>query len=360
MTSSLRVIARPAFSNRDRNPYNALLYEALVARGVDVVEYTPASVATAGAGDVIHVHWPESHLNHRRWLRAAPRSVGLLRELRAARSRGARLVWTGHNLGAHDSRWRRTEAMFWRRFLPLVDGWLSLSPEAADALRDRWPSLRDKPNAVTPIGHYRGVYPDAVDRAGARERLGVDPAQRVLLFLGRIKRYKGVPELVRAFRTLDGADLQLIVAGRVETDELRRELAGLAGADARVQLVDGAVPDDELQVLLRAADLVVAPFADILNSASVMLALSFDRPVLAPALGSLPGVAEAVGAAWMRLYEPPLSSVDLAGALVDLPRADERPDLVTFEWSAIAEGTEALYRSVAAHAAVPKPRDRRK
>jgi hypothetical protein len=113
-------------------------------------------------------------------------------------------------------------------------------------------------------------------------------------------------------------------------------------------------------VLLRAADLVVAPFADILNSASVMLALSFDRPVLAPALGSLPGVAEAVGAGWMRLYEPPLTSVDLAGALVDLPRADERPDLVAFEWSAIAEGTEALYRSVAAHAAVPKPRDRRK
>jgi glycosyltransferase involved in cell wall biosynthesis len=327
---------------------------------VDVVEYTPASVAAAGAGDVLHVHWPESHLNHRRWVRAAPRSLGLLRELRNARSRGARLVWTAHNLGAHDSRWHRTESRFWRRYLPLVDGWLSLSREAADALCDQWPALKDKPHAVTPIGHYRGVYPDTIDYAEARDRLGIEPGQRVLLFLGRIKRYKGVPELVRTSRQLGGDDLQLIVAGRVETEELRRELRELAAADLRVRLVDGAVPDDEVQVLLRAADLVVAPFADILNSASVMLALSFDRPVLAPALGSLPGVADVVGASWLRLYRPPLAAAALAAALEDLPDDGSRPDLTNFEWARIAEGTEAFYRSVADHAAVPSPRDRRR
>lgn len=358
MSSSLRVIARPAFSNRDRNPYNALLYDALIARGVEVVEYTAEAIRGAGAGDVVHVHWPESHLNHRRWVRAAPRSLGLLRELAAARRRGARLVWTAHNLGAHDSRWHRTEAWFWKRFLPLVDGWLSLSAEAAEAVTGRWPALASTPTAVTPIGHYLGVYPDDVDRSGARSALGLGLDDRVLLFLGRIKPYKAVPELVRTFRQVAGDDLRLIVAGRVESDALRDELASVVAADDRIRLRDGTVPDDELQVLLRAADVVVAPFADILNSASVMLALSYDRPVLVPALGSLPGVAATVGAAWVRLYDPPLAPRHLVRALEDLPGEGTRPDLRPFDWAGIAEGTEAFYRSVVAHAAAPSERRR--
>ena len=45
------------------------------------------------------------------------------------------------------------------------------------------------------------------------------------------------------------------------------------------------IPDAELQVWLRAADVVVLPFRDILTSGSAILALSFGRAVVAPALG---------------------------------------------------------------------------
>jgi glycosyltransferase involved in cell wall biosynthesis len=351
MTPPLRVIARPAYANRHRNPYNALLADGLRAQGAEVVEYSPEVLRDVGAGTVIHVHWPESNLNHRRWVRAAPRSARVLRELARARRRGARVVWTVHNIGAHDSRWHRTEALFWRRFLPLVDGWLSLSPDAVEQVIRRWPPLESRPHAVTEHGHYRGVYATDVTRADGRARLGLTGNGPVIAFVGRIKPYKGVPGLVRAFAGLAEPEARLVVAGRVETPALGAELHALAAEDERVVLIEGVVPDDELQVLFGAADLVVAPFVDILNSGSVLLALSFDRPVLVPARGSMPRLAGLVGAPWVQTYEGELGAADLKDALtaVSVLGASDRPDLAVFDWSVIAARTVALYQRVLGH-----------
>ena len=345
-TRSLTVAALPAFSNRTRNPYNALLYEALARRGVEVVELAPDGTGGKGA-DVVHIHWPEGNLNHRRWLRAVPRSARLLVRLAGQRRSGARLVWTVHNLGSHARQYPRTERLFWRAFLPLVDGWLALTDDAAAAAMKEWPALAKRPWAVSPIGHYRGVYPDTVNREQARERLGLPvTGGRVVAFVGRIKPYKGVPELIRVFREIGDREARLVVAGRVETVALAGELRTLAGQDDRVLLRATEVPDAELQVYLRAADLVVAPFETILNSASVILALSFDRPVLAPALGSLPAVRHAVGPDWLHLYTGPLTAERLEDAMRAPAPPSPQPDLSEFDWDVIAEKTESLYRRV--------------
>jgi glycosyltransferase involved in cell wall biosynthesis len=351
MAAPLRVIARPAYANRHRNPYNALLADGLRAQGVEVVEYSPDVLGDVDTRTVVHVHWPESNLNHRRWVRAAPRSARVVLELARARRRGARVVWTVHNIGAHDSRWHRTEALFWRRFLPLVDGWVSLSPDAVEQVIRRWPALASRPHAVTEHGHYRGAYPAEVTRAAARARLGLAGPGPVVAFIGRIKPYKGVPGLLRAFGGLAAPDARLVVAGRVETAALAAELRALAAEDERVVLIEGVVPDEELQVLFGAADLVVAPFVDILNSGSVLLALSFDRPVLVPARGSMSRLAELVGSPWVQTYEGEPATADLEDALtaVSVIGSSEGPDLAAFQWGPIAERTVALYRRVLGH-----------
>lgn len=343
--------AFPAFANRDRNPYNWLLYSALRARGVDVQEFDVAAANPRAAGSaetVLHVHWPEGNLNHRRWLRAASRSVGYLLAFRRARRNGARLVWTVHNLGSHERRYRRTEAMFWRAFLPLVDGWVALSKDARVAAIGRWPELAAKPSAVIPIGTYAGAHPDDVDMRTARQRLGLGDAARVLVFVGRVKAYKGVPGLVSEFRQVDDGRARLVIAGRIENDDLRAEIELASRGDDRVVVHDGVIPDDELQLFLRAADCVVAPFVDILNSSSVLLALAYDAPVLAPRIGSLPELQAEVGEEWLRLYDPPLTADHLYRAL-DAARPTQPPDLTSRSWSMIAEQTEVFYREVLGH-----------
>ena len=341
------MLGLPAFANRDRNPYNALLYDALRARGIEVREYTSRAALREPAADIVHVHWPEGHLNHRLWVRAATRSSRRIAELAAARRRGARVVWTVHNLGSHEHAYPRTEAAFWRAFVPLVDGWIALSDQGADAAMHRWPRLAAAPHAVAPHGHYRGAYPDTVDDQEARVRLGWDAEERTVGFVGRIKRYKGVRELIDVFSAMEDDDVRLLVAGRIETESLAEDLRARARRDGRVTLREGEVADDALQVYLRASDLVVAPFVDVLNSGSVLLALSFDRPVLVPALGAMPAIAGVVGDRWVQLYEPPLTAHVLRRALEMARAVDGTPDLRAFDWSVAAQRHEELYRMIA-------------
>src|SRR5690606_29702170 len=75
------------------------------------------------------------------------------------------------------------------------------------------------------------------------------------------------------------------------------------------------VPSDEVQIYLRAADIVLAPYGHTLNSGYVLLALSFGRPVVAPASGSLAAILKRPCA---ELYDPD----DPEGFAKALARAD--------------------------------------
>jgi glycosyltransferase involved in cell wall biosynthesis len=107
------------------------------------------------------------------------------------------------------------------------------------------------------------------------------------------------------------------------------------------------VPDSEIQVYLRAADLVVLPFSETLNSGSALLALSFDRPVLVPRQGALAELASEVGSEWVRTYNGPLTETLLASALEDARRRPQgRCDaLARLDWGPLAKRTlEAFER----------------
>ena len=59
----------------------------------------------------------------------------------------------------------------------------------------------------------------------------------------------------------------------------------------------GTSSDDDVQDYLRAADIVVLPYTESSNSFVALLALSFDRPILAPGIGAFPELAAIVGTA---------------------------------------------------------------
>ncbi len=340
---AVRVLAHPAFAAG--NLYTTQLYRHAERLGAAVQGFTPAR-ALAGRWDVVHVHWPEAALNHRMALRAWAGPRALLALLDRARARGARVAWTVHNLRAHDGLRAGAEARFWDRLLPRVDGWISLSRSGREAALERFPALAGKPGWVVPHGHYRGAYPDTVSRAEARARLDLPPDAPVVAFVGQVREYKNVPALVQAARALPG--VRLLVAGRVRDPGLEaRVREAAAGGDVR--LAFGHVPDEELQLYLRAADLVVLPFREILNSGSAVLALSFDRPVLVPRLGALGELQEAVGADWVRTFAGELTPALLAEALAWArgPGRAERAPLQALEWEPLAAATVDAYRALA-------------
>ena len=344
---ALEVVAWPADSNRADQPYNALLAQSLREAGLVVREFTPNRVLARP--DIWHLHWPDSILNDTVRPRMLKNLLGLEGLLEVAHLRGTAIVWTVHNLASHDRLYPRIEPSFWRMLTRRLDGFISLSESAIGPALERFPALRSKPHAIVPIGHYRGIYADDVTAVHARRRLGIADDARVVTFLGQIRPYKGVEGLIAAFRALPDRDVRLVVAGRPNSSELDRAIRAAARDDDRIILRLGFVPDDEIQVYLRAADLVALPFLDVLNSASAMLALSFDRPVVVPARGSMAELQDTVGADWVQVYGGGLDANVLAHSIAwsAVPRAPVAP-LDPYEWSAIGRSTADAYQRIRA------------
>lgn len=334
----MRVLAWPARANRNLNPYNALLYAALEQIGVKALEWT-GDLSDLGRVDILHLHWPESPLNL-----PDPSGIELVLEaVRSARAQNVRVLWTAHNLRAHAGMHSKLEPEFWEKFCASLDGVIALSKHARVALLEKHPSLERVPIAVIPHGHYRDVYPNTISRGQARARLSLPPEVPVLAFVGQLRAYKGIPELLAAFAKLEGG-ARLLIAGKPVPSEDAPHLETLAARDPRVRLELGFVADDRLQLFLNAADLIVLPYRQILNSGGALLALSFDRPLLVPAIGSLPELAGEVGDGWLQFFEGDLLASDLQNALVSVQRLRKQvAPLEAFDWALIAEKTKLFY-----------------
>jgi len=346
----MRIVAWPAFANKEVNPYNSLLYSALNNLGVNVIEAKRVANNPFIPFDILHLHWPEYPLSE-----GLPKLItGLIRVFALtllAKMRGAKVVWTVHNLRPHERRWPKLEPLFYKWLVTVVDGAIFLSKRTAALVRED-PLLRPllhKPWVVIPHGHYRDAYPSPPSREKAREQLGLDDGARVLLFFGQMRPYKGIEQLMEAFRCVRDPDVRLLIAGKPSSPAYAECLRNRATEDHRIVFLPGFFAEREVPVFFAACDVVVLPYTSILNSGSVLLALSFEKPVLAARLGSLPEIAKGLEEGWVMLYDPPLTGEHLRKRLLTPPGSKELLERVLWElrWDRIAEGTLDFYRQVA-------------
>jgi beta-1,4-mannosyltransferase len=345
----LNILATP-FSKATENPVPFLLYEAMANLGVRV-ESCSLRRLIFGAWDVWHLHWPaENVLGEAKKPRAFAKLVQFWLRLKIAKARNVKIFWTVHNLRPHEVRNPALERIFWRVFLDSIDGMIFMSRSTMEKIHRELPRTSACPTFIIPHGHYRGAYCNRVDRTGARARLGLDAADFVITFFGQIRPYKGVPNLVRCFRQIAEQGTFLIVAGKTVDRDVALEIQNAAASDSNVRLYLEYVDRDRVQYFLRAADLVVLPYTEILNSGSALLALSFDRPILVPAIGAIPELYELAGRDWVRLYDgeltPELLSDAMQWAKQRSPDEFEHAPLDALDWSRLARLTLEAFRSV--------------
>ena len=269
---------------------------------------------------MVHVHWLHRVTATARDAADAGAAVDEVEAaLGRAREAGSRLVWTVHNLAPHRSRFPAAELRLRRVAADLADVVHVMDPRTPELVADTTPLDPAKVRLV-PHPSYAGAYPDTLTRARARQLLGIPASATVFAALGRIQPYKGLDSLADAFDALasesPGAH-RLVVAGAVDgvgaldgvgpgpvrarpgpadpgIDALLHRLA----RSRDVVCLPLAVPDADVQVVLRAADVAVVPNLAPLNSGAQALALTFGVPVVTT--GHVPpgadwGVAVAAG-----------------------------------------------------------------
>jgi glycosyltransferase involved in cell wall biosynthesis len=237
-------------------------------------------------------------------------------------------------LTAHDLLPRRTarRTRLWRALFDRFDRVVVHSDRGRDALA----SFGVRPAALRVIPHP--VFRSNVTRSDDG---------RTVLALGVIRRYKGLPDAIRAVLAVDGA--RLVVAGdpRLPLDDLR------AAAGDRVDWRLGYLGRTELERALSEATVAVFPYAAELDQSGALLqALGAGVPAVVYDVGGLGEVVRRFGAGRV---VPPRDVAALEAALGQLlddeealaaARAGAEAARATLTWDAAAAAHLELYREL--------------
>lgn len=344
----MKILAWPAFRNKDSNPYNFLLYSAIQKQGHRVDEFSERNVFLRRY-DVFHIHWLESITGRKDRFMALVRLAVFAVMVAWVKLRGTGIVWTMHNEIPHDPKFPLIERLT-RRFVGTVaDLIISLSSAGVALARRKFPGKDVRQSA---IGHYMDYYRSFDKPQEAKKRFGFKPDDTVVLFFGRIAQYKNVPKLIDEFKKLDDPKVKLIVGGYCIDEGLKSEIKTLVDGFDGIYVSFDRVSDELVGYYFSASDLMALPYRRILNSSSALLSLSFGRPVLGPSMGSLIDLQEAMGAENVFLYQGELTADALTTAIegsrsVDNQQLRERTGRV-FDWNEIARDTVIGYRDAKA------------
>lgn len=257
----------------------------IVKNGIDDRFFGILRTAITQNPDYIHFDWETSYYYRRSlWMTLINIPFFVLQVYLARYVLNCKLVWTPHNIIPHDSKSVNIH-QFCRRFFARNVRWIRLFSELSlpGAIQE---FKCDKSKfKIIPEGSYVGYYPNKVSRIEARKFLNIDNTKMVLLYTGFIKPYKGITNLIECFKRSFSENVILIIAGKAMNPDYFQSIK--KSSNENIMLIDRFIEDDELQFLFNAADVVTLPFKKIENSGSVILAMSFKKAVIAPAMGVL-------------------------------------------------------------------------
>lgn len=179
---------------------------------------------------------------------------------------------------------------------------------------------KNKPYVFTPHPLYN-IFGEKVEKSVAKEFIrkeyGSDISnEKVLLFFGYVRKYKGLHYLLDALPgILKNGKVKLLVAGEFYDDEKPyREKIESLGIKDDVLLISDFLPDDRIKYFFSAADAVVLPYLDATQSGIVQICYYYDKPVIATNVG---GIGEVVIDGKTGILVEPKNTVQLTAAVND-------------------------------------------
>lgn len=340
------VCGYPAFKNAQTNPYNMLLYSALIEKGCTVSEFDKIKFILQKT-DILHIHWPDLIINHKSLLKTVISIARLCTLVLLCRLKRIKIVWTVHNLMPHDAYHEKTMKIALNWFVGHCSGLIFLS-NSSKAEFIKFYKLKNLPACqIIPHGHYKSVYDKINNKLEARRELALPDDAFIILFFGQIRPYKNTEKLLNEFILIDQPKFYLCVAGSINDTALKENLELKSRGYDNISLDLKFIPEDKVSNYFSAADVTVLPYKNILNSGVALLSLSFDCPVIVPKLGSLSELRDIVGKEWVHIYEGDFSKEIIESTYEYIMRSKfKNCNLQEFEWNLIADKTLGLYEQL--------------
>lgn len=213
---------------------------------------------------------------------------------------------------------------------------------------------------IIPHGNFDIYLPkEKLPRTQAREQLGLEEKDNVLLFFGNIKKYKGLDLLLDAFEIAWQTNqvLKLVIAGLPDSRELDQsyidKINSLSCKD-NIIYHGKFIPSEMVASYFVAADAVALPYRDIYHSGILHLAYSFGKPCLATRVGDFSETIEEGKSGYVvtennaeEFANIILKTYSNESKLREMGKYARELSDTKYSWVTIAEDTKELYAKCA-------------
>ncbi len=229
----------------------------------------------------------------RYWLPLMGPCLGTI--LRIAKKNGlSKIICIADNIAPHEKRFGDTA--FTKYFVKPVDSFITMSEKV---MQDLKMFDNKKPAALVTHPLYDN-FGEKISKEEARNKLGIGKDEKIILFFGFIRKYKGLDILFDAVKIIKERNLitnyqlpipRLLIAGefygdRKQYDDQIEKL----GIKDNLILHTNFITDSEVKYYLCAADVVVQPYRNATQSGVTPLAYHFEIPMIVTNVGGLPSL----------------------------------------------------------------------
>lgn len=270
--------------------------------------------------------------------------------LLARRFTRKKLVCTAHNILPHESGGKKEAAML-RKWYRACDAIIVHNEHSKKVLIDFEPAAADKIRVV-PHGTFSEYAPSVKETPHEKT---------VFLQFGMIRKYKGIDDLLKAASQLPEAfrnSIRIVIAGnqRRELDDTDYQaMLDRYGVGDFVDFQPRRVPDEQVPDYFNGADCCLFPYKEIYGSGALLLAYTFDKPVIASGIPTF--VEETDGGKTGLLYDP-LDENGLSRAIMQFAgfsaekKAAMRGSIrelcdTKYSWAVSARRMDGIYREIA-------------
>lgn len=209
---------------------------------------------------------------------------------RVKKNRFTKIIAITDNVIPHEK--RPGDTPFTKYFLGACHGFVTMSEKVMQDLKT---FVSNKPARQLHHPLYDN-FGSIISKEEARKHLGIDQQQKIVLFFGFIRKYKGLDLLFDAVSVLkekykDEVLPKILVAGEFYEDEqpYKDQVAKL-GISENIILRTNFIPDEEVKYFLCAADTVIQPYRNATQSGVTPLAYHFEKPMIVTNVGGLPSL----------------------------------------------------------------------
>lgn len=244
---------------------------------------------------------------------------------------------------------RPGDRLLTRYFMSRAQGFVTMSKSVLNDLSQFTQSVHKR---FIPHPVY-DIYGEPVPMKEAREALGLNADDKLLLFFGFVRKYKGLNLLLDAMADprLEAMNVKLVVAGEFYEDSATY-LSQIQQnkLTERVILHDHFIPAEDIARYFGAANMVAQTYLSATQSGVTQIAYHFGRPMLVTDVGGLAEIVSHQQAGYVCEQSP----ADIADAVVDFFEQNREPEMARFvqskapefSWEAMVNGIEELFSNL--------------